>query len=44
MVEWLTEGVRKITGAAFTVEPDPDKITKALVARVEEKRKALGLT
>jgi carbon-monoxide dehydrogenase catalytic subunit len=44
MVTWLTEGVRNITGAAFTVEPDPDKLTKALVARVEEKRKALGLT
>ncbi|MDR2570429.1 MAG: anaerobic carbon-monoxide dehydrogenase catalytic subunit [Oscillospiraceae bacterium] len=39
----LSEGVKDITGATFTVEEDPDKLVKAIIDRIEEKRKELGL-
>ena len=39
----LTDGLRKWTGAAYTVEKDIDKLGDAMIARIEEKRAALGI-
>jgi len=43
MYKLLTEDVKEICGATFTIETDPDKLVKAIVNRVEEKRVELGL-
>ena len=40
---WLTEGVRKWVEAAYTVEKDIEKLGDAMIARIEEKRAALGI-
>ena len=39
----LTEGVRDWVEAAYTVEKDIDKLGDAMIARIEEKRTALGI-
>ena len=41
--ELLTEGTRKWTGAAYTVETDIEKLTDLMIERIEEKRTALGI-
>ena len=43
MVEILTNGTRQWCEAAFTVEKDIDKLGDAMMARIEEKRAALGI-
>ena len=43
MTYWLTEGVRDWVEAAYTVEKDIDKLGDAIIARIEEKRAALGI-
>ena len=43
MGELLTEGTRKWTGAAYTVEKDIDKLVDLMIERIEEKRTALGI-
>jgi carbon-monoxide dehydrogenase catalytic subunit len=43
MKEWITNGTRSITGAAFTIETDPDKLVKAMLDCIEKKRAALGI-
>ena len=43
MVEILTNGTRQWGEAAFTVEKDIDKLGDAMMARIEEKRAALGI-
>lgn len=43
MVWWLTEGIRDWVEAAYTVETDIDKLGDAMIARIEEKRAALGI-
>jgi len=43
MTRWLQGDVEKICGAKFTVNTDPHELAKAMIARVEEKRAALGL-
>ena len=43
MCELLTEGTRKWTGAAYTVEKDIDKLVDLMIERIEEKRTALGI-
>ena len=43
MVHWLTEGVRDWVEAAYTVEKDIEKLGDAMIARIEEKRAALGI-
>ena len=43
MTYWLTEGVRDWVEAAYTVEKDIDKLGDAIIARIEEKREALGI-
>ena len=43
MVHWLTEGIRDWVEAAYTVELDIEKLGAAMIARIEEKRVALGI-
>lgn len=43
MVHWLTEGIRDWVEAAYTVELDIEKLGDAMIARIEEKRVALGI-
>ena len=43
MVWWLTEGIRDWVEAAYSIEKDIDKLGDAMIARIEEKRTALGI-
>lgn len=43
VAELLTGGVRDWVEAAYTVEKDIDKLGDAMIARIEEKREALGI-
>lgn len=43
ITELLTSGVRDWVEAAYTVETDIDKLCDAMIARIEEKRAALGI-
>lgn len=43
MLYWLTEGIRDWVEAAYTVETDIEKLGDAMIARIEEKREALGI-
>lgn len=43
LVELLTHGVEALTGGKFYVETDPEKAANAIIDRVNEKRRALGL-
>lgn len=43
IVKLLTEGLNDVVGAAFAVEPDPEKAAKIIINHIEAKRKALGL-
>ena len=43
IAQLLTEGVRDGVEAAYTVEKDIDKLGDAMIARIEEKRTALGI-
>ena len=43
IAEILTTGTREWVEAAFTVEKDIDKLGDAMIARIEEKRAALGI-
>ncbi len=43
MTWWLTEGIRDWVEAAYTVEKDIDKMGDMMIARIEEKRAALGI-
>lgn len=43
MVYWLTEGLRDWVEAAYTIETDIEKLGDAMIARIEEKRAAIGI-
>ncbi len=43
VVKLLTQGLNDVVGAAFAVEPDPEKAAKLIVEHINAKRKALGL-
>ena len=43
VVQLLTEGLNDVVGAAFAVEPDPEKAGTLIRRHIENKRKALGL-
>jgi carbon-monoxide dehydrogenase catalytic subunit len=43
VVKLLTEGLNDVVGAAFAVEPDPEKAAQLLITHIERKRQALGL-
>lgn len=43
VTELLTQGLDKVIGATFAVEPDPEKEAELIINHIEKKRKALGL-
>jgi anaerobic carbon-monoxide dehydrogenase catalytic subunit len=43
VVKLLTEGLKDVVGAAFHVEPDPEKAALAIRRHIEERRQHLGL-
>jgi len=44
VVKLLTQGLTDVVGAAFAVEPDPEKAAVLMQRHIETKRKALGLS
>ena len=44
IVKLLTEGLEDVVGARFAVEPDPEKAALLIRRRIEDKRRALGLS
>ncbi|AEF82508.1 anaerobic carbon-monoxide dehydrogenase catalytic subunit [Leadbettera azotonutricia] len=43
MMELITEGTRKITGAGYIINTDPHELVKNILAGIEAKRTALGI-
>lgn len=43
VVKLLTEGLEKVVGAVFAVEPDPERAAVLIRRHIEKKRKGLGL-
>ncbi|MDR1204405.1 MAG: anaerobic carbon-monoxide dehydrogenase catalytic subunit [Peptococcaceae bacterium] len=43
MMELITEGTRKLTGAGYVINKDPHELVTAIIAGVEAKRAALGI-
>ncbi len=43
VVSLLTQGLNEVVGAAFAVEPDPEKAAVLIRRHIEQKRKALGI-
>ncbi len=43
VVKLLTEGLNDVVGAAFAVEPDPEKAAALMRRHIEKKREGLGL-
>jgi carbon-monoxide dehydrogenase catalytic subunit len=43
VTELLTAGAEGVIGATFAVEPDPVKAAALMIARIDEKRKGLGI-
>ena len=43
MMEWITEGTRKLVGAGFIINTNPDELVQAMIDGIEAKRAALGI-
>jgi carbon-monoxide dehydrogenase catalytic subunit len=43
MMELITEGTRKITGAGYIINKDPKELVKSMLDGIEAKRAALGI-
>jgi carbon-monoxide dehydrogenase catalytic subunit len=43
MMELITEGTRKLTGAGFIINTDPDQLVQAMIDGIESKRAKLGI-
>jgi carbon-monoxide dehydrogenase catalytic subunit len=43
MMEWITEGTRKIVGAGLTINTDPHELTQRIIKDIEAKRAKLGI-
>jgi carbon-monoxide dehydrogenase catalytic subunit len=43
MMELITEGTRKMTGAGFVISTDPETLAQAMIDGLEAKRAALGI-
>ena len=43
MMEFITQGTRKITGAGFIISTDPAELVKSIIDGIEAKRAALGI-
>ena len=44
VTQLLTEGLEKVVGATFAVEPDPDLAADLIIAHINRKRAGLGLS
>jgi carbon-monoxide dehydrogenase catalytic subunit len=43
MMELITEGTRKITGAGYIINKDPHELVQNIINGIEAKRTALGI-
>jgi carbon-monoxide dehydrogenase catalytic subunit len=43
MMELITEGTRKITGAGYIINKDPHELVQSIISGIEAKRAALGI-
>ncbi len=43
MMELITEGTRKLVGAGFIINTDPDQLVQSMIDGIEAKRAALGI-
>ncbi|MDR1278411.1 MAG: anaerobic carbon-monoxide dehydrogenase catalytic subunit [Treponema sp.] len=43
MMELITEGTRKLTGAGYIINKDPHELVKNIISGIEAKRAALGI-
>jgi carbon-monoxide dehydrogenase catalytic subunit len=43
MMELITQGTRKITGAGFVINTDPKQLVKSIIEGIEAKRAAIGI-
>jgi carbon-monoxide dehydrogenase catalytic subunit len=43
MMDFITQGTRKITGAGFVINTDPHELVKSIIDGIEAKRAALGI-
>ena len=43
MMEWITEGTRKLTGAGYIINTDPHGLVTSILDGIEKKRDALGI-
>jgi carbon-monoxide dehydrogenase catalytic subunit len=43
MMEYITQGTRKIVGAGFVINTDPKQLVKSIIDGIEAKRSALGI-
>jgi carbon-monoxide dehydrogenase catalytic subunit len=43
MMELITEGTRKITGAGYIINTDPHELVRSIIDGIEKKRAALGI-
>ncbi len=43
MMELITQGTRKLTGAGFVINTDPDALAQAIIDGIEAKRSALNI-
>jgi carbon-monoxide dehydrogenase catalytic subunit len=43
MMELITEGTRRITGAGYVINMDPHELVAGVISGIEEKRAALGI-
>jgi carbon-monoxide dehydrogenase catalytic subunit len=43
MMDLITNGTRKMVGAGYTINTNPDELVKNIIDAVEAKRTALGI-
>jgi carbon-monoxide dehydrogenase catalytic subunit len=43
MMELITEGTRKWTGAGYTINTNPEELVKSIIEGIEKKRELLGI-
>ena len=43
MMELITEGTRKMVGAGYIINTDPEQLVKDIIDGIEAKRAALGI-
>jgi carbon-monoxide dehydrogenase catalytic subunit len=43
MMELITKGTKKMVGAGYVINTDPEALVQSIIDGIEEKRKALGI-